>query len=405
MEHFYNIFQVIQVLLIVWLGYCAVLLASLAAAGLFFKQKNVVKARRALPKIALLIPAYKENEVIYNTAVAALKQDYENYDVVVIADSINSEVLKSLKSLDVIVQEVSFVKSTKSKALNETMSRLPDVYQLAVILDADNIMSQGVLSTLAQKYADGYNAIQGHRTAMNQETGFSMLDAISEEMNNHIYCKGTQSLGLTSRLTGSGMGFDYQLFKRLMKNIDAVGGFDKVLELELIESGNPIHYIESAKVYDEKVSQANVFSNQRTRWVSAQFYYFKKYFFGALMKLFRGKVDYFIKASHLVFPPRMLFPVMVLMLFVLSLLFSTSVFTIIWSVLFALVVFSYSVSIPKKLWTKQLLMAFISLPKALLVMLLAMFKLKDSNKNFIHTPHSTLGKVPSSYENDDSINL
>lgn len=341
-----------------------------------------------MPKIALLIPAYKENEVICHTAIEALKQDYNNYDIVVIADTIDDNALITLKSLDIIVLEVSFKKSTKSKALNMAMDKLTNDYQLAVVLDADNIMGDGVLSILAQKYADGYNAIQGHRTAKNQETGFAILDSISEEMNNHLYCKGTQSIGLTSRLTGSGMGFDYELFKSLMKDIDAVGGFDKELELALIDSGNPIHYTESAYIYDEKVSQSEVFTNQRKRWISSQYYYLRKYFWRAVVKLLSGNIDYALKAAHLLFPPRMLFPVILFIFFALACILNDYFFMVAWGVSLVLIIFSYSIAIPKKLWTKELLIAAISLPKAILVIFIAMINLKGANDEFIHTKHS-----------------
>lgn len=392
MEYLYIIYQVIQVVLLIWLGYCTIFATTLAIAGLFFRQKNTITRSRPMPKIALLIPAYNENEVICNTAVEALKQDYNNYDVVVIADTIDDKVLATLKSLDIIVIEVSFDKSTKSKALNMAMAKLPDDYQLAVILDADNIMGNDVLSILAQKYADGYDAIQGHRTAKNQETGFAILDAISEEMNNSIYCKGNQAVGLPSRLIGSGMAFDYLLLKKLMKKIDAVGGFDKELELELIEARIKVHYVESAYIYDEKVSDSKVFSNQRKRWISSQQVYLKKFFPKALAKLFRGHFDYFFKAAIFIFPPRLLLPMMVLLLYLLALITNNHFFSIVWGIIFMLNVFSYVLAIPSRFLNMQSVYALFSLPKALMVTALTVFKLKGSNKIFIHTPHSAQKK-------------
>ena len=65
--------------------------------------------------------------------------------MVVIADSIDVGALATLKSLDIIVIEVSFEKSTKAKALNRAMAELKDQYQLAVVLDADNIMREGTI--------------------------------------------------------------------------------------------------------------------------------------------------------------------------------------------------------------------------------------------------------------------
>ena len=71
MEYLYIIYQVVQVMLLIWLGFCVLYITILTIAGLFFKQKNSVIKSRQMPKIVLLIPAYKENEVIYHTAVEA----------------------------------------------------------------------------------------------------------------------------------------------------------------------------------------------------------------------------------------------------------------------------------------------------------------------------------------------
>jgi len=242
---------------------------------------------------------------------------------------------------------------------------------------------------MAKEYSNGFNAIQGHRTAKNQETGFAILDAISEEMNNHITCKGAQIVGLPSRLAGSGMAFDYQLFKKLMKKIDAIGGFDKVLELELIDSGNKVQYIESAHIYDEKVSSSNVFSNQRKRWLSSQYYYLEKYFMKSFGKLLTGQFSYFLKVTTFIFPPRILLPVIILVLYLIALIIGNNFFILIWGAAFILNVFAYTISIPGKFWNSTILRAFLSLPRAFIIIALAVFKLKGANNHFIHTPHSS----------------
>ena len=173
-----------------------------------------------------------------------------------------------------------------------------------------------------------------------------------------------------------------------MKNIDAVGGFDKELELELIDSGNPIQYIETAHIYDEKVSQSKVFSSQRTRWISSQYYYLRKYFWRAVGKLLSGKIDYALKAAQLLFPPRVLFPVILFIFFALACILYDYFFMVAWGIALILILFSYISAIPGKLWTKELYSAALSLPKAILLMLGAMLNLKGANDEFIHTKHS-----------------
>ena len=79
---------------------------------------------------------------------------------------------------------------------------------------------------------------------------------------------------------------DYVFFKHMMSTIEAVGGFDKELELKLLRDREKIEYLHNALVYDEKVQKATVFANQRKRWLSAQFIYFRRFFFSGLRELF-----------------------------------------------------------------------------------------------------------------------
>ena len=96
--------------------------------------------------MAVLIPAYKEDQVITGVAASALKQNYpaDKFDVVVIADSLKNETLAKLRAMPIKVVEVFFEKSTKVKALNEAMAVIGDDYDCAVILDADNLMGSVV---------------------------------------------------------------------------------------------------------------------------------------------------------------------------------------------------------------------------------------------------------------------
>ncbi len=388
MVYLIYLLKLINIIFLIWFGYALIYMLILSISGFFYKQKSGSFLHEKEPKVALLIPAYKENEVIIDTVKSAIAHDYSNFDVIVIADSIENEILKELNSLKAKLIKVSFEKSTKAKALNFALSVLNDDYNLAVVLDADNVMEKGALKVFAKGYLNNFRAMQGHRTAKNYNTNFAVLDAISEEINNHLYCKGTQALGFSSRLVGSGMAFDFKLFKNKMKEISAVGGFDKVLELLLVDSKIIIHYFDEAIIYDEKVEQAKVFSNQRKRWISSQLFYLKKYFLKSIKKLFKGNIRYFFKASQLIFPPRLLFPFLILILIITNTLFNNHFFSFIWTICLILIIVTYTLSIPKRLWNKSLLRALFSIPVALWEVIKIMFSLKGANKRFIHTPHT-----------------
>jgi len=235
--------SIVEVLLFLYFGIAALYVFIFSLAGLF---ESAVKSDTHYEqrKFAVLIPGYKEDNVIVEVARRALEQSYPEslFNVVVIADSFTDITLCKLEKLPVTLVKVSFEKSTKSKALNKAMQVIGDDYDVALVLDADNIMQYEFLESINTAFNKGFKVVQGHRIAKNTNTPMAILDAISEEVNNHIFRKGHRVLGLSSALIGSGMAFEYDFFKETMAKVNAVGGFDKELELKLLKDGNRIEY-------------------------------------------------------------------------------------------------------------------------------------------------------------------
>jgi cellulose synthase/poly-beta-1,6-N-acetylglucosamine synthase-like glycosyltransferase len=362
-----------------------------AVAGHFYRSK-VYNNNDQFRKIAVMMPSYKEDAVILQTAKQALFQDYPShrYDVYVIADSLQQETISELKKLPLKVVEVSFEVSTKTKSLNAAFAQITTPYDIAVILDADNVMNYDFLAKVNAAFVSGCYAIQGHRAAKNTNTNFAILDAISEEANNHIFRKGQVALGFSSAVIGSGMAFSYLYLKQVMAEIKAVGGFDKELELTLIADNHRIVYLEDAIVLDEKVQKSEVFASQRTRWISAQFIYLRKYFLKGVGALLTGKFDYANKVMHYALVPKVILMGFIGMIAFIT-YFTPNIFIVgfaDWAVLAALYYSAFIIAIPGKFWNKQTAQAFLSLPKTFFVMVSAMFKVKGANKRFIHTPHT-----------------
>ena len=387
----------LQIIFLTLIGLSTAYIFLFSLAGLFYKQSPYPKASK-FRKIAVLIPGYKEDDVIVEVAKEALKQGYSNdfFDVVIIADSFQPETIAELKNLPIIVIQVKFDKSTKSKALNKAMEQLDNDYDIAVVLDADNMMAADFLSKVNAAFEGNYMAIQGHRTAKNMDTPLAILDAISEEINNNIFRKGHRVLGLSSAIIGSGMAFRYSFFKTIMASVTAIGGFDKEIELKMLKNRHKIDYLDDALVYDEKVQKADVFSNQRRRWLSAQLHYFRQDFFSSLKALFaKGNVDYFDKAIQFVQPPRILLlgavTIMGAFFFLLNYFLKTAAaYNISWIIIITLCYLAFLFSIPRSFYNLATLKAMASLPKGMLLMLGSLLKIKGANKQFIHTKHSTV---------------
>ncbi|WP_157691917.1 glycosyltransferase family 2 protein [Polaribacter sp. KT25b] len=347
--------------------------------------------------IAVLVPGYKEDQVIIEVAKLALEQDYNSnlFDVVIIADSFKEETLAALKLLPIKLIEVSFDKSTKSKALNKAMETLDREYDIAVVLDADNVMAPDFLKKINAAFEHDFIAVQGHRTAKNTNNSWAILDAISEEINNNIFRKGHRVLGLSSAIIGSGMAFRYNYFKSLMSTVTAIGGFDKEIELKMLKEGRKIVYLDDALVFDEKIQKSEVFGNQRRRWLSAQFHYFRKDFLNALKDLIlKGNVDYFDKAIQFIQPPRILLLGSVLFFsvgFVLANYFLDGqiLYSRYWIIVAIACILSFIFSVPRSFYNLKTLGALASLPKGMFMMLLSLLKIKGANKTFIHTQHTS----------------
>lgn len=402
MEFISLLFKSIEYIIFIYLALSALYIFVFAFAGkLYSLKKQRIQEAKKIRKFAVLIPGYKEDSVICEVAEQALKQDYPNemFDVVIIADSFLPETIEKLKKLPIKLVEVVFEKSTKSKALNKAMESIGDNYDVALVLDADNIMENDFISKINIAFDQGFDVVQGHRIAKNTNNALAILDAISEELNNHIFRKGHRALGFSSGLIGSGMAFNYAMFKERMLKINAVGGFDKELELTLLRDKVKIEYISNAYVLDEKVQKIEVFENQRKRWLSAQFVYLKRFFFTGINHLiFKGNIDFFDKVCQMLAPPRVLLigitAILSIITFLTYLLIpNLSIFTIhyaYWFYIFIIVVIAFVLGIPLKFYNTKTFKALLTLPNVFFRMLLSLFKLKGANEKFIHTEHGEI---------------
>ena len=383
------------VLTIVYIYFCfsTLYVLFLSVAGLFSKPSLVLKEPPSkLKKVVVLVPAYKEDAVIVSSAKNLLQVDYPSHllDIVVIADSLQAETLEALKRLPITLIEVFFDTSTKAKALNKAMASLSEDYEIAIISDADNNFAPDFISKINAAFNNGCTVVQGKRVAKNLNTPLAVLDACSEAVNNHLFRKGTNALGLSSAVIGSGMAFRYAELKTVMADIDAVGGFDRILQLKMIERNHFIHYLDSAVVYDEKVDNPESFTNQRRRWNASQYKYLKAYFIKGIKMLLRGNVSYFnLAILNNVFLSRILNLGVIGTLAIVFSLWSgiPQAVALAWWLLLLLYAFALLIPIAMTRFDGKLFEAVGYLPIAFFLMVTSMLKLRGADKKFIHTSH------------------
>ena len=348
------------------------------------REKEAVSFRR----IAILVPAYKEDRVIMECVESCLRQDYprDRYEVVVISDRMEPETNERLSALPLTLEVVRFENSTKAKALNLAMSHLSG-YDLALILDADNVIGPDYLNQInAAPFTGNIVGYQTHRTAKNKNTSLAYLDAVSEEINNSILRQGHVNLGFSAALIGSCMVFDFELIKKELSGINAVGGFDRALELTLFKAGKRIGYLPDVYVLDEKIQNHRDFIRQRRRWLSAQAHYLQQFIGDMPGALLEKNWDYCDKLFQQMSIPRLLLlgGTFIIALFASCISWYAALK---WWILFVVLVVALLVAVPRNLYTVRMLVAFVRLPEIFFYMFLNLFRLRGANKKFIHTEH------------------
>lgn len=377
--------------LIIYLTFAVAYVLFFAIASKFQRNKTVAQNQISDVNFLFMIPAYKEDAVIIETAKNVLSQaDFGMTDeVVVIADQLKKETIKELETLKVTVIEVFFEKSTKAKSINRAMKALGlwgKKHDAVVLLDADNHLVEGFITKTKASFATGNKIIQTHRIAKNLDTPMAKLDAISEEINNSVFRLGHYNVGLSAALIGSGLVMDYEMFRAYLNKIDVVSGFDKQLELDIMNDKRKIEYMQDAYVLDEKVKNTQVFETQRTRWIAAQWNFAKQNFAKAWLELVKnGNVDFFNKVIQFVLPPRLILLGILALMLIVSVLFNFY-FTEILLLNIALWI-GFLLATPIYLLKKINVSIFMELPKALLSMTKAIFKIGKAKQTFLHTPH------------------
>ena len=346
----------------------------------------------------VLYPAYNEDRVIVNSVHTFLGQyyPYKGFHVAVISDHMQPETNEKLAQLPITLLQPVFEKSSKAKAMQYALQQIQGEYDYVVILDADNVVESDFLAKLNEVCNKGYDAIQCHRCAKNSNNDIAVLDGVSEEINNTLFRKAHNRIGLSSALIGSGMCFRYKWFKKNVYKLSTAGE-DRELEALLLRQRIHIHYEPDIHVYDEKVSNKDNFQKQRLRWMTAQIqslFSLLPYLPQALME---GNIDYIDKTFQQALIPRSMLVVgafgMALVMTLFCLIFSLTWY-IKWWLLFLFICLSLYVSTPKQLRSHSVFGKILSLPKLVWKMVMNILKIDRKNTDFIHTTHdSQEGKI------------
>lgn len=358
---FWDIMMWTDLLLFIVVALTVLYLGIFAVASLFNKTHEAPRTKKQ-NRIVVLIPSYRQDAVIEQTVISILSQAYPQrlFDVTVISDHQEEMTNMRLAQYPITLLTPNFEESTKAKSLQYAILNLPEfkIYDIALILDADNFVEQDFLSKVNEAFETAATkAIQMHRIARNRDTTAALTASIFEEINNAIFRRGHINVGLSSALAGSGIAYDFAWFKtNVMKARTA--GEDKELEALLLRQEIFIDYFDNIYVYGEKKRTTAKLNQQHGRWAREQFNNVIrniKFLPGAI---FRKQYDLADKIIQWMLIPRsVMVAVILLMSIVLPFIYMT--IAIKWWILGAIALFVLALATPDylvaEMWDKTFL--------------------------------------------------
>jgi cellulose synthase/poly-beta-1,6-N-acetylglucosamine synthase-like glycosyltransferase len=380
--------HIIDIVLWVIMALSVVYVAFFALISVFHRKKKEYSTYQLKQSSFLILyPAYQEDAVILHSVRQFLEQNYPKdlFQVAVISDHMKDDTNLQLSQLPITLHALTFDKSSKARALQYAMQHTEKSYDYVVILDADNVVLPDFLEQLNASCQKGYQAIQCHRCAKNSDNNIAVLDGASEEINNTIFRKAHNTVGLSSALIGSGMCFAFEWFKHHVNLLNSAVE-DRELESHLLQEKVYIKFEENIHVFDEKVSNRDNFERQRLRWLNGQLQTLLIMLPNIHHAIASGNINYIDKTIQQALIPRSILLVLI-PIFSLIMLLLAPVWSIKWWALFLVLCISLYIAIPARMRNSTVFGKLTSFPRLALKMLKNLFRLNKNNKNFLHTTH------------------
>ena len=221
-------------------------------------------------RVAVLVPAHNEEQVIANTLQSITQQLGENDQLIVVADNCTDKTAAIAKEYTShVIERQNNTLRGKGYALDFGLQFLEEnsTPEIVIIIDADCSLSPSCIDMLAQRAEIGRRPVQA-LYLMEAPENKSITQAIAEfawVVKNHVRPLGLKRLGLPCQLMGTGMAFPWKLLRQA--NL-AHGNMveDMKLGIDLAVQGFPPLFCPGALVSSEFPVSSAITNEQRKRW-------------------------------------------------------------------------------------------------------------------------------------------
>lgn len=363
--------------------------------SLFIPKKKLRKNFDKKHDFAAVITAYKEIDIAIPCIDSILKQKYENYVIYLVADQCDISGV-NIQSDKLVILNPQEKLGSKVKSIKHAIANFKRKHDAIIIFDPDNLAHPQMFSKMNLYFNNGYKAVQGRRTAKNVDTVYACLDAMGEYYYNYVTKYAPYKLRSSSPIAGSGMALDYDLYiehlnnQEISSNINKViVAEDKLLQAEIVAKGFEIAFARDAIIYDEKVSSGAQVERQRTRWINSYFKYSIKAVQIIFQGIFRFNWNQFLFGLNIFLPPLFLLILSSGFFFILNFFVDKQMF-IVWLCALAIFFLNFNTALLLSNVEKEIWKSMWGIPLFMFNQIMALLKIKRSNKEFMETEHTKL---------------
>jgi cellulose synthase/poly-beta-1,6-N-acetylglucosamine synthase-like glycosyltransferase len=272
----------IEILALFVLGFFLFYLAMLSLFASIARKKifSGVNVRR---RFAIVVPAHDEESSIGKTLRSLLEVDYpkEAFDIVVIADNCTDATAEISRRHNVTVLERTNANLRgKGYALRWCFDQLLSqhaVYDAILVIDADTIIANNVLSVMNYYLERGSKAIQCSDMVEPQPGAWSSeIIRFGFTLYNHARPLGRSVLNCSAGVRGNGMCFSCDTLRAIPWNTYSLNE-DLEYGLILLLNGINTDFAPEAKVFATMPVNARNAESQRSRWEKGRFPVIKHY--------------------------------------------------------------------------------------------------------------------------------
>ena len=361
--------------------------------SLLIPRKKLKKNFDKKHDFAAVITAYKDIDIAIPCVDSILNQKYENYIIYLVADQCDISNVKFDNDKVVILNPAEKLGS-KVKSIKHAIDNFKRKHDAIIIFDPDNLAHPQMFPKMNLFFNNGYKAVQGRRTAKNVDTVYACLDAMGEYYYNYVNKYAPYKLRSSSPIAGSGMAIDYKLYVEHLSHYEqdsdkVIVAEDKLLQAEIVSKGHTIAFAWDAIIYDEKVSSGTQVERQRTRWINSYF----KYSIKAVQIIFQGVINLswnqFLFGLNIFLPPLFLLVLCSGFFFVLNFFIDKQMF-IVWLCAIVVFILNFNAALLLSNIEKEIWKSMWGIPLFMFNQILALLKIKRSNKDFMETEHTKL---------------